>query len=238
MMKVLLCLFAISLIAFATTSFVSAAHANAKISELTVKQQALVPIASNVASGNMDKLKIALNDGLDAGLTVNETKEIMVHLYAYCGFPRALNGLSALSDVLNQREARGIHDEVGREATPIPKNTDMMALGTKVQTQLAGGPVNIKVSPAIDEFLKTHLFGDLFARDVLNYEDREIVTIAALASMEGTQPQLAAHLGLGHNSGLSYVQLQDIVNVLDSKVSSKLATNAQTVLDNFLAKQK
>lgn len=230
-MKVLLCLFAISLIAFATTSF---AHANSKVSELTIKQQALVPIASNVASGNMDKLKVALNEGLDDGLTINETKEIMVHLYAYCGFPRALNGLTALSQVLDERAKNGIHDEVGREATPIPQGTDMMALGTKVQTQLAGALVNIKVSPAIDEFLKTHLFGDLFARDIFSYEDREIITIAALASMEGTQPQLSAHLGLGHNSGLSYVQLQDIVNVLDNKVSSKLASNAQVALDLFM----
>lgn len=233
-MKIVLCLFAISLITFATMSF---AHANPKITELTAKEQALIPIAANVASGDIDNLKIALNEGLDTGLTINETKEVMVHLYAYCGFPRALNGLSALTDVLNEREARGIHDEVGQEATPIPNDTDMMALGTKVQTQLAGARVNIKTSPAIDQFLKTHLFGDLFARDVLNFKDREIVTIAALASMQGTQPQFLAHLGLGQNAGLSDNELQDIVNVLDNKVNSDLAQNAQIILDNYLAKK-
>lgn len=235
-MKVLIALFVVSLIAFATTSLAKA-NANVKIANLDAKQQALVPIAANIASGDIAKLKVALNEGLDAGLTVNETKEIMVHLYAYCGFPRALNGLSALDEVLANRQAKGIHEEVGKEATPIPQNTDMLALGTKVQTQLAGGPVNIKNSPAIDTFLKTHLFGDLFARDVLDFKAREIVTLAALASMQGTQPQFAAHLHLGQNAGLSDEELQDIVNILDSKVNSDIAQNAQSILDNYLAKK-
>ncbi len=234
-MKILFCLFAVTLVLFAGTAF---ACANPKINELTVKQQALVPIASDTASGDMEKLKAAINAGLDDGLTVNETKEVMVHLYAYCGFPRALNGLNAVEQVLNERQQKGIKDEVGKEATPVSDNTDILSLGTQVQTKLAGAPVNIAASPAIDRFLKTHLFGDLFARDVLNAEDREIVTISALASMKGTEAQLGAHLRLGHNAGLSFVQLQDIVNVLDSKLDSDLATNAQKVLDAYLAQQK
>ena len=40
-----------------------------------------------MASSQMDKLNTALNQGLDAGLTINETKEILVQLYAYTGFP-------------------------------------------------------------------------------------------------------------------------------------------------------
>lgn len=37
----------------------------------------------------MGKLNAALNQGLDAGLTINETKEILIQLYAYTGFPAA-----------------------------------------------------------------------------------------------------------------------------------------------------
>jgi hypothetical protein len=36
-------------------------------------------------------------------------------------------------------------------------------------------------SPAIDTFLKEHLFADIFVRDVISHQDRELATIAALA---------------------------------------------------------
>ncbi|WP_172460185.1 hypothetical protein [Priestia endophytica] len=40
-------------------------------------------------------------------------------------------------------------------------------------------------APAIDEFLKGYLFGDIFARDVLDHETCEVTTIAALVNMDG-----------------------------------------------------
>ena len=61
---------------------------------LSTKQQSIIPIAVFTANGDLEKLKKALVDGLDAGLTVNEIKEILVHLYAYTGFPRSLNGIN------------------------------------------------------------------------------------------------------------------------------------------------
>ena len=42
----------------------------------------------------------------------------------------------------------------------------------------------------MDTFLKAHLFADIFVRDNLDYQSRELATIAALASMPGTTGQL------------------------------------------------
>ena len=77
---------------------------------LTERQQAILPIAAFTASGDMPKLDAALNAGLDAGLTINEIKEIQGQLYAYVGFPRSLNGLGQLMKVLDARKARGVDD--------------------------------------------------------------------------------------------------------------------------------
>src|SRR6187399_2152962 len=63
---------------------------------LTNRQLALGPIAAYAAVGEMEKLTVALNEGLDAGLAVGEIKEALVQLYAYAGFPRSLNALTAL----------------------------------------------------------------------------------------------------------------------------------------------
>ena len=70
---------------------------------LTVKQQSIVPIAAFTATGDMEKLKTAFNEGLGAGLTVNEIKEILVQMYAYAGFPRSLNAIHTFMAVMDER---------------------------------------------------------------------------------------------------------------------------------------
>ena len=46
---------------------------------LSAKQQSIIPIAAYTAKGELQDLKSALNEGLDAGLSVNEIKETIVH---------------------------------------------------------------------------------------------------------------------------------------------------------------
>ena len=176
---------------------------------LSAKQRGIVPIAAFTATGDMEKLKTALNEGLDAGLTINEIKEILVQLYAYAGFPRSLNSINTFIGVLEEREQKGIKDEFGKEPSPMPANKSSIELGTEIQTRLIGAPATgkyITFAPAIDQFLKGHLFGDIFGRDNLDFRSREIATISALASMEGVNSQLQAHFEIGFNVGLNKTQ--------------------------------
>ena len=41
---------------------------------LSAQQHSIIPIAAFTANGDMEKLRTALHEGLDAGLTVNEIK--------------------------------------------------------------------------------------------------------------------------------------------------------------------
>ena len=159
----------------------------------------------------------ALNHGLDAGLSVSEVKEILVQLYAYTGFPRSLNALGQLMKVLEARKQRGIQDAAGREPTPIPDGREMLALGTANQTKLLGGPVRgplFEFAPAIDDFLKRHLFGDIFARDNLDWQSRELATVGALAALTGVEPQLQSHIAVSMNVGLTDAQLRQAADAL------------------------
>jgi 4-carboxymuconolactone decarboxylase len=117
---------------------------------------------------------------------VNEIKEILVQLYAYAGFPRSLNAIGTFMEVIDEREKKGIQDEIGKEASAFPADKSLMELGTQIQTQLVGEPVAGPIftfTPAIDRFLKEHLFGDIFGRDSLNFKSREIATLSGLANM-------------------------------------------------------
>ena len=90
-----------------TTPMQPAPIAQPQSSTLTARPQAIVPISAFAAAGDIDNLKPALEQGLSVGLSVNEVKEILVQLYAYAGFPRSLNALGALMQVLESRQQRG-----------------------------------------------------------------------------------------------------------------------------------
>src|SRR5262245_57686648 len=81
---------------------------------LSAKQHSIIPIAAFTTNGDLEQLGPALHAGLDAGLTVNEIKEILVQMYAYAGFPRSLNGITTFMAVMDEWHAKGITDEMGK----------------------------------------------------------------------------------------------------------------------------
>lgn len=207
---------------------------------LDAREISIVPIAAYTALGNESALKKALIEGLGNGMTVNEIKEVLVQMYAYTGFPRSLTGLGVFVNLLKERRASGINDTVGRGATPLPKGTNIRELGTKVQMELIGRPAAGPVydfSPEIDTYLKEHLFGDIFASDVLDHQAREIATVSALASLPAPT-QLRSHLNVCLNVGLTPDDLNEFVKVLRDKVGSEEADLADQALKTVLQSRK
>lgn len=208
--------------------------------QLTAKQQSIVQVAALTAQGELQALKPALNKGLDAGLTINEIKEVIVHLYAYCGFPRSIRGLQTFMQVLDERKAKGISDKTGADASPINQEQSKYERGKKVLGELTKAPQDRPLSgysafaPVIDTFLKEHLFADIFERDVLTYAERELVTISVLSSIGGVEPMLHAHLNICLNVGLTPGQLNEFVGIIKSTVGKKEAIDAQAVLNEVL----
>lgn len=171
-------------------------------------------IACNAARGDQSKLGVAIRNGLRTGLTANQIKEALSQLYAYMGFPRSLNALGTLQKVLKEFDDNGEPYELGPESSPLPAGYDALKQGTEVQTKLSGQPFNYEFCPAEDYYLKAHLFGDIFARDVLTHADRELVTVSALSGLEGVMPQLQAHVRGALNMGVTEEQLDGIVHAL------------------------
>lgn len=201
-------------------------------SALSLKQQSIIPIAAFCAQGAQAKLTAALHEGLNNGLTISEIREVLVQMYAYAGFPRSLTGLTLLMNVLDERRAQGREDVMGRDATPLPADADLRALGTANQTAVIGRPASGRVydfAPVIDTFLKEHLFADIFGRDVLTFHERELATVSALAALPAPA-QLRSHLNCCLVVGLTMEELQAFVQVLAAKVGSQEADLARTCL--------
>jgi alkylhydroperoxidase/carboxymuconolactone decarboxylase family protein YurZ len=208
---------------------------------LNTKQVSVIAISAYTANGDMEKLKPALAEGIEAGLTVNEVKEILVQLYAYCGFPRSLNGIHMLMALLEERRQHGINDTIGKEATPMPAGMNRDQYGAETRAKIGGRatippPSGYQVfAPVIDSFLKEHLFADIFYRDVLDWQTRELATISALAAMSGTAGQLQFHLGGAMNMGMTEEQLREFITVIAEKVGKQESEVAGEVLVAVLA---
>lgn len=208
---------------------------------LSPRQQALIPIAAFSATGNLPQLATAIQRGLDAGLSVSETKETLVQMYAYAGFPRSLNALGELMKVLAERKQQGKNDIPGTEPAPTPTGAELLAAGTANQTELAGAPVQgplFDFAPAIDFYLKAHLFGDIFMRDNLDWRSRELATVSALSAMTGVESQLAAHMRISKNVGLTDRQLSEVAAILKTEVDEAAGNRAADALERQRATEK
>ena len=231
--------FIVSLVSF--TNITSAQTNMNKDQSLNAKQQSIVTISIFTAKGDLENLRKALNGGLDSGLTVNEIKEVLVQLYAYCGFPRSLNGINTLMFVVEDRKKRGVRDVEGKTATPITDTADRYERGRKTWEKLTGQPQSKpakgfgEFSPAIDRFLKEHLFADIFDSDVLSYQQRELATISTLATMPGVEPQLESHLSMGMNTGVTEAQLRHVFDLIEKSVSREQAETARRSLAKVTA---
>lgn len=214
------------------------------IQNLSKKQRAIVGIGSVTAKGDLTKLITELNAGLDAGLTINQIKEVLIHVYAYAGFPRSLRGLQTFMAVLEDRKAKGIEDVMGAEASPIVDDRSKYERGKAILEKLSGvaetGPKTgyAAFAPTIEVFLKEHLFADIFERDVLTYQERELLTVSVLCGVGGVEAMLRSHFNLCLNVGLRPDQLQEFVGIIGQVVGQKEATSAQIVLDEVLKSKK
>jgi 4-carboxymuconolactone decarboxylase len=203
---------------------------------LNAQQQSIVSISALTAVGDLEHLKSQLNTGLDAGITINEVKEVLVQLYAYCGFPRSLNAISTFMKILQERKSKGINDKQGKEIIISGDTSDKYEHGRKTLETLTKTPQAKpapgfgEFAPRIDAFLKEHLFADIFDSDVLSYQQRELTTIAALSSMQGVEPQLQSHLAMGKNTGLTENQLLQISDLIDKYINKTQANILREML--------
>lgn len=86
----------------------------------------------------------------------------------------------------------------------------------------------------INQFLQTHLFGNIFARDNLDWQSRELATVGALAATEGAEAQLLAHTLASLRVGLSKQQLQHLVEIL-RPCDDNAASRAEAALQQAIA---
>jgi alkylhydroperoxidase/carboxymuconolactone decarboxylase family protein YurZ len=140
--------------------------------------------------------------------------------------------------VVDARKQRGIEDVEGKEpVATIPVGDELRRVGTANQTKISGAPVQgplFDFAPVINQFLQTHLFGDIFARDN-DWQSRELATVGALAATPGVEAQLLSHTRASMRVGLTAAQLRQLAQVLREYGENDAAMRAEKALQQALA---
>jgi 4-carboxymuconolactone decarboxylase len=76
-----------------------------------------------------------------------------------------------------------------------------------IEVDPEGGPRVIEslqdVAPDLGRYAVEFAFGDIYSRPVLDLRQRQLITISALTTLGGAEPQLEANVDAGLNVGLS-----------------------------------
>ena len=70
---------------------------------LTQQEQTMVTISTLVGLGTEPQLKLHMNVGFNVGLTKEKIVGALIHCIPYVGFPRVLNALTLLKEVMAER---------------------------------------------------------------------------------------------------------------------------------------
>ena len=210
---------------------------------LTSREQAIVAVASYTGKGDLEHLKAAFVRALEAGMTINEVNEVLIHAYAYCGFPRSLRAIQTFMRVVDERKANGINDKVGREASVITDSGNRYERGRDVLAEISGVPADAPkagyalFAPVIERFLKEHLFADLFERDLLTYRERELATVSILAGVGGVEPMFKSHAAICLHLGIMLEQLSALLNIVETNLGKNYSEPLRIVLNQLIEKK-
>lgn len=203
---------------------------------LTAREQAIVAVASYTGKGDLEHLKLALVEALEAGMTINEINEVLIHAYAYCGFPRSLRAIQTFVQVVNARKANGMNDPIGREASVVNDNRSRYERGRDILAEISGTPASAPkagyaiFAPTVERFLKEHLFADLFERDLLTYRERELATVSILAGVGGVEPMAVGHMSICLHLGITSGQLSALLNIVEMNLGASYSEPLRKVL--------
>lgn len=88
-------------------------------------------------------------------------------------------------------------------------------------------------APVIDKFLKEHLFADIFDRDILSWQDRELATVSVITGVGGVEPMAAAHMDICLHQGLTSDQLSALLNIVEINLGPEYSNPLRPVVDKF-----
>ena len=71
---------------------------------LSLRERQIASVSALVATGRSSQLPVHLRSSLDAGLTADELREVIIQTATIAGFPPAMNAWSTLKTIVGETE--------------------------------------------------------------------------------------------------------------------------------------
>lgn len=159
------------------------------------RMRELVTITVLTAIQALPQLKAHLNACLNVGCTPVELREAVYQCAPFLGFPRTLNAIGVLNEVLT---SRGVSLPLPRQGTVA--DGERYEKGLAIQTPIYGDEIKERYAwlpkpfdAAVPRFLTEHCFGDFSTRTGLDQRTRELLTVVLLAALGGAEVQVKSH---------------------------------------------
>lgn len=155
----------------------------------------LITITTLTINQTLPQLKAHTAAALNIGVTPIAIRESIYQLAPFIGFPKVLNAIDTVNAVF---QSRGI--QLPLENTGTVKEEERLQKGAEKQVPLYGSGMKqaMKDLPGdfdtlIPDMLTTSLFADFYTRRGLDIKTRELLIFCALATLGGTERQMASH---------------------------------------------
>lgn len=209
------------------------------LNKLDNKSKEIAAVSSLIAQSAIPQLKVHLNGALNSGCSISEVKEVILQMSVYTGFPKCINAMNALKEILSEREEKGLIDDAGKqvktneEVNRYEIGEKYLAILNEKQEQILKETYK-DFSPELARFTIEYGYGDIFSRENLDKRYRQIATIAALATLGNAQPQLKFHIDASLNIGLRVDEINEIMLLMTVYAGFPAAINGTNILNEVV----
>jgi 4-carboxymuconolactone decarboxylase len=165
------------------------------IGNLDDRTRELVTLVVLTTNQTLPQIKAHTHAALNVGVPPIEMREALYQVAAFIGFPKVLNALEVVDEVL---ASRGI--ALPLEPTATVTDHERLEKGRAIQYPIYGDRMreNLKELPGsfpddVTRLLTELTFGDFYTRDGLDIKTRELMIFCALAALGGTERQMTSH---------------------------------------------
>lgn len=141
------------------------------------------------------QLKAHTNAALNIGVTPIEIREVIYQCAPFIGFPKVLNAVGVINEVF---ESRGII--LPLESKGTVRENERLEKGIEKQFPIYGDEfkqsmrdLHPQLGTTVPALLSEFCFGDFYTRGGLDLKTRELMIFCALATLGGTERQMASH---------------------------------------------
>ncbi len=170
--------------------------------KLTMKQREMITCITLATMQTLPQLKAHAGAALNVGVTPEELREVMYLTAPFIGFPKMLNAVAAVNEVLKER---GIPLPLEKQGT-VTEDTRHVT-GKAIQDKLyPGGIASVMeglpdgMGKDVERFLTDYFFGEIYSRGAIDLQTRELLGYCVLTTLEA-ESQLQSHYHGNMNVG-------------------------------------